>query len=82
MSETPLTEIGLTSAMSDQDPKKPNLLQTVSSVMASFLGVQSNKNRERDFTQGSAGAFIVIGLVMTVVFVLAVWLVVQMVLPE
>jgi hypothetical protein len=43
--------------------------------------VQSNANRERDFTHGSPGMFIAVGLGMTVLLVLAVWLVVKLVLP-
>ena len=43
----------------------PTLLQVVSSVAASFLGVQSSRNRERDFTHGKPWQFIVIALVMT-----------------
>jgi hypothetical protein len=61
---------------------KPGLWQVVKSVLAAFLGVQSNQNRERDFTHGSAGMFIAVGLGMTLLFVLAVWAVVKLVLPE
>jgi len=48
------------------------LWQTVVSVLAAGFGVQSEKNRERDFQQGSMKAFIVIGVVFTVVLVLFV----------
>ena len=65
-----------------QDPKETqtrlkNLLQ---SVLAAALGVQSNKNRERDFTEGNAGAFIIAGVLFTAVFVASVLVVVQLVL--
>ena len=60
---------------------KPGLLKVIKSVLAAFLGVQSNANRERDFTYGSPGMFIAVGLGMTVLLVLAVWLVVKLVLP-
>ncbi len=60
---------------------KPGLLKVIKSVLAAFLGVQSNANRERDFTHGSPGMFIAVGLGMTVLLVLAVWLVVKLVLP-
>ena len=62
--------------------KSPSLWQVVASVAASFFGVQSSKNRERDFKHGKAAHFIVVGLVATVVFVLAVVLVVRLVLRQ
>lgn len=48
----------------------PSLWQTVTSVAAAFFGVQSSRNRERDFSKGNPYHFIVIGLVMTGVVVL------------
>lgn len=55
-------------------------LQVMSSTVASAFGVQSSRNRERDFTHGKAWHFIVAGIVFTVVFVLAVIGVVNLVL--
>ena len=52
----------------------------VKSVMASFFGVQSDKNRRRDFQQGKASHFIVVGIVMTVLFISFLWGIVQFVL--
>jgi hypothetical protein len=51
-------------------------------VLAAFFGVQSGKNRERDFKHGRAGAFIVVGLGLTAAFVIALWLVVKLVLSH
>ncbi len=59
---------------------KPNAFQVVLSVLASFFGVQSRKNRERDFLHGKPLHFIVAGVVLTVVFILVVWGVVTLVL--
>jgi hypothetical protein len=59
---------------------KLNPLQVVISVLAAGLGVQSSKNRERDFKQGRAGTFIAAGLIFTVLFIGTVYAVVQMVL--
>lgn len=74
--------------MSQPDPQKPadpagdrvGLLQTVASVAASFFGVQSSRNRERDFSKGKAGHFIAVGLAMTVLFVLIVVVAVRLAL--
>ncbi len=54
----------------------------VSSTLAAAFGVQSSRNRERDFTHGKAHHFIIAGIVFTVVFVLAVVLVVNLVLKS
>lgn len=51
---------------------KPTLVDTFKSVLASFFGVQSDKNRQRDFQQGNPMHFIVVGLALTILFVLTV----------
>lgn len=56
------------------------LFELISSVLAAAFGVQSSGNHARDFSRGSAGQFIVVGLVATVVFVLAVYGVVRLIL--
>ena len=63
-----------------KDEKKLNPLQVVSSVMAAGLGVQSSKNRERDFKQGKLGVFIAAGIIFTLLFIGTVFTVVQLVL--
>ena len=60
--------------------KKPNAVQVIISVLASFFGVQSNRNRERDFEHGKPSHFIFAGLALTAIFVLMVWGVVKLVL--
>jgi len=59
-----------------------NALQVVASVLAAGLGVQSSRNRERDFRQGRAGVFIVAGLLFTALFIGAVYTVVSLVLAS
>ena len=70
--------------MSDNNEgqKKPshNPLQVVSSVFAAGLGVQSSKNRERDFNQGRAGIFIAAGVIFTLGFIGVMVVIVQLVL--
>jgi hypothetical protein len=48
---------------------KPNLLHVVKSVLAAMIGVQSEKNREVDFKQGSLPVYIVIGVIATILFI-------------
>ena len=62
------------------DKQRLNPLQVVVSVLAAGLGVQSSKNRERDFDQGRAGTFIASGLIFTLLFIGTVYAVVQVVL--
>jgi hypothetical protein len=52
------------------------------SVSASFFGVQSSKNRERDFKHGKPGQFIAVALVATALFVLVLVLVVKLALRK
>jgi len=68
----------------DEGQRRPalNPIQVVGSVFAAGLGVQSSKNRERDFKQGRAGTFIVAGLLFTALFIGTVYTVVSMVLSS
>lgn len=63
-----------------EDRQKLGFFQVLGSVVSSFLGVQKHATRERDFRHGRARDFILVGLLLTAVFVLAVWGVVQLVL--
>ena len=66
----------------EKDTAKLNPLQVVASVLAAGLGVQSSKNRERDFKQGRLGVFIAAGIVFTLFFIASVMFVVQVVLTS
>lgn len=67
--------------MSDERDHKPlTFRQMLHSVLAGALGVQSSKNRARDFTHGKPSHFILLGLAFTAVFVLVILGVVQLVL--
>lgn len=63
-----------------EDKEKLTFFQVLSSVVASFFGVQKNATRERDFERGRARDFIIVGVVLTVTFILLVWGVVQLVM--
>ena len=62
--------------------KPPSLLDTIFSVLASFFGVQSEKNRRRDFTSGNPVLFIGVAIVLTVVFVLSLIVIVRIMLSN
>lgn len=53
------------------------VLAVMQSVGAAMLGVQSSKNKERDFTHGKPIHFIIGGLIGTLVFLLCIWLLVK-----
>ena len=40
----------------DERPRRMSLLQVAQSVLAAFFGVQSERNRQRDFEHGSGRA--------------------------
>ncbi|MDB5982119.1 MAG: hypothetical protein JWQ69_3134 [Pseudomonas sp.] len=60
--------------------KPPTFWQMVQSVMAAAFGVQSGKNRARDFTHGKPSHFVILGILFTVVFALTLFGVVQLVM--
>lgn len=60
----------------------PGFFAVTMSVIAAAFGVQTEKNRERDFEHGSPVVYIVAGLIFTVLFVLTIAGVVSLVLPE
>ncbi len=63
-----------------QHDRQPGFWQVLGSVLAALLGVQSERNRARDFTHGRPLHYILVGLGMTVVLVLVLWGVVRLVL--
>ncbi len=62
--------------------QKPGFRQVMGSVLASFIGVQSRKNRERDFKHGNVFHYIIAGAALTLVFILVVYGVVKLVLSS
>lgn len=66
---------------SADDQVELSFWQVLGSTLAAAFGVQSSKNRERDFSQGKASHFIFMGIALTLVLVVIVVGVVSMVLP-
>ena len=66
----------------DKDERPPSFLQVVGSVLAAAFGVQSSRNRERDFTRGKLSHFIVVGIGFTILFVGLIIVVVNLVLSN
>ncbi|GHF00178.1 DUF2970 domain-containing protein [Thalassotalea profundi] len=57
-----------------------SISNTIKSVLFAFLGVQSNKNRERDFTQGKFSHFVIIGAIAVVIFIATLITIVSLVI--
>ena len=53
------------------------LWEVFQGVIAMFIGVQSEKQRERQFKYGKLHQFIIVGIVVTVVFLLLIMLIVK-----
>ena len=66
--------------MDDSNNKPPTFWQMLHSVMAAAFGVQSGKNRARDFTHGKPSHFVVLGILFTAIFALTLFCIVQLVL--
>ena len=64
----------------EPQPKQPGFFAIVLSTLAAAIGVQSSKNRERDFSQSGPLPFIAAGIIFTVLFILTVITVVNLVL--
>lgn len=55
---------------------EPNLLQIIKSVLSAAIGIQSDANRKKDFTSGSPGIYLAVGLIATLTFILTIVLIV------
>lgn len=64
----------------EKDEKPLTLLEMLQSVMAAAFGVQSGKNRSRDFSRGKPSHFILLGVIFTTLFVLVLLGVVKLIL--
>ena len=63
-----------------QSEKKLSLIDVALSVCAAALGVQSSKNRKRDFSRGNPITFLFFGALFTIIFVLTIIGVVHLVI--
>jgi hypothetical protein len=65
----------------DENQEQPlSFREMLQSVLAAALGVQSGKNRARDFSRGKPSHFIILGVLFTGLFVLTIFGVVKLVL--
>ena len=62
--------------------QKSHIKDSFKSVAAAFFGVQSNKNREKDFAQGKLSHFIIIGIVCVFIFITCLIALVSFLIPS
>jgi hypothetical protein len=60
--------------------QKFSLKDTLKSVAAAFLGVQSNESRKRDFSQGKLSQFIIVGIAYVILFITVLMITVTIVI--
>ncbi|SHH98916.1 DUF2970 domain-containing protein [Ferrimonas marina] len=58
----------------------PKLLDLIQSVVAALFGVQTEAKRTQDFGHHSPVPYLIVGVVALIVFVLGLWLLVQLAL--
>jgi hypothetical protein len=61
---------------------KRKLISFALSILAAGVGIQSDKNREHDFANGSPLAFVVGGIIFTLLFIVSVATIVGLVLSN
>lgn len=65
---------------SEKDVKKPKLWQVAGSIFAGMFGVQSERNRQRDFSHSSPLPFILAGISFILLFILVMYGIVSLVM--
>ena len=60
--------------------QKPGLVQVIKAVLGAMAGVQSEQQRQQDFSANSPLPYIIVGVIFTLLFVVTLLLVVSWVL--
>jgi|SaaInl5LU_22_DNA_1037371.scaffolds.fasta_scaffold24335_4 hypothetical protein len=55
-----------------EKPSSSNFWRIFQSTMAAAFGVQSNKNRKKDFENGNIWVFVAAGIIFTLIFILTI----------
>jgi len=68
--------------MSEQDrkPQQATLGQVLSGILASFFGVRRRQKHEEGMAKASPGQVVIIGLALTALFVLTLYVIVRVIL--
>lgn len=72
-----------TTTQAPQTTKAPlGIIGMIGSVLAAVFGIQSQKNRERDFKAGNPSDFIVLGVIFVIILIVSMIALVNSVLPD
>lgn len=61
---------------------KQSVWHVFTSTCAAAFGVQTDKNRHRDFAEGNIKAYIIVGIVFTLIFIASITFIVRLVLSH
>jgi len=61
---------------------KLDIKNIIISILSSFIGIQSNENRLRDFESNKATYFIILGIIMTFLLITCLYLFVNFILLD
>lgn len=61
-----------------KDSSNSGFWRILQSTLAGAIGVQSNKNREKDFENGNIWVFVASGIIFTLLFILTITTVVRL----
>jgi len=62
--------------------QKPGFGSVIMSTLSAFIGIQSSKNRERDFAKGNFKAYVASGLIFTVLFITGIVMLVKTIIQN
>lgn len=66
--------------MDEDRRERATLMQVMTGISASFFGVRRRQKHEEGMAKATPGQVIIVGLVLTILFALTIFLVVQLVL--
>ena len=78
--KNPLVEHNWVSDKEEQS--SPGIFSVILSVLAALIGIQSDKNRERDFEKGRLGNYIFVGIIVVVILVFTLISIVNNILED
>ena len=66
----------------EPNKKHPGLGSIILSTLAAAFGVQSSKNRERDFVKGNLKSYVISGLIFVVIFISSIVMLVKFLIQQ
>ena len=66
----------------EPNKKQPGLGSIILSTLAAAFGVQSSKNRERDFVKGNLKSYVISGLIFVVIFISSIVMLVKFLIQQ